>query len=91
MIEITHIMWGEKKIGIALHKMKSGDNDIKITEKDSKGNPYYPHPFVINKEQAISQYGINPIQKNGLPGIWVFIRDIVFNERRVENVTTTKA
>jgi len=77
MIEITHIKWSGNKIGIALHKLKDGLNEVLITAKNKSGIPYYPEQFIVDKERLIKQYGITTINKNHLQGIWIPINDLL--------------
>ena len=76
MISITHIKWGEKKIGIASHKMLSGNNVFEVTAEGKDGQRYYPGIFSINKAAAIERYGEATINKNGLKGVWVPLKDL---------------
>ena len=71
MIEIPYIMWSKKAAGVALHKLKEGDNLVKITAKDQRGQPYFPHTITINKSEAVKAYGVSTINKGGLRGIWI--------------------
>ena len=76
MIEITHIKWDGYKIGVALHKLKKGNNRIKITAKDKNGNRYYPKAYVVDKDTLIDKYGVSVINKNSLLGVWIPLREI---------------
>ena len=76
MIKITHIKWGGRKIGIALHKLKDGDNEIAITAKDKNGQFYYEDTYLMNRQKLIDIFGISTINKNSLRGIWVPLADI---------------
>ena len=75
-IEISHIMWSNKKIGVALHKMKKGVNIIRITAIGKDGKPYYPETFEVNREEVVVKYGISTINRNNLPGVWIPIADL---------------
>lgn len=76
MLKIKGIMWGERKIGIALHKLEDGNNAFEIDVVNSAGERFYPGIFVISKEAAIAKYGISTINKNNLQGIWIPLRDL---------------
>lgn len=76
MIDITHIKWSEKKIGIALRKLKPGLNQFVITAKDKNGDYLYPGIFTIHREEAIQKYGLAVINKRNLTGIWIPLEDL---------------
>lgn len=76
MIRIKGIMYGERKIGISLRKMVPGNNDFEITVEDRYGDLLYPGTFVINREDALSKYGVCTINKRGLQGVWVPLADL---------------
>ncbi len=76
MIKISHIKWSGRKIGIALHKLKDGFNEVQITAKDKDGNLRYPNHFIIDRQHVINIYGVSIINKNNLEGIWIPLTDI---------------
>jgi hypothetical protein len=76
MIKITHIKYSNRSIGIAASKKKSGPNKIQITAEDKNGTMLYPEPFRLDREIAIAKYGIQEINKGGLMGVFVPLRDI---------------
>jgi len=49
MIEITHILWKDRKIGVALWKLRNGENQIKITVKNKYGQELYPDILTVDK------------------------------------------
>jgi len=52
MIEITHILWKDRKIGVALWKLRNGENQIKITVKNKYGQELYPDILTVYKERS---------------------------------------
>ena len=77
MIRITHILWRRpRSIGIALSKLKKGDNEVKVTAKGTNGQLYYPNTLIVNRERAINIYGVKSINKNNLQGIFIPTADI---------------
>lgn len=76
MITITHILWDGRKIGVALNKLHEGWNRIKITTKNVKGEFLYPGTFVVDKDEIIGKYGVLIINKNGLRGVWIPLKEI---------------
>ena len=93
MIKITHIKYSNRSIGIAASKMRSGSNMIQITVTDKNGNLLYPEPFRLDRELAIAKYGIQEINKGGLMGVFVPLKDIeegTANEPHTQRNTTTK-
>ena len=76
MLEISGIMWGDKKIGIALHKLTPGLNKFVVTVKDKSGNLLYPNTYCIDRDQAVQKYGVTNINTNNLRGIFVPLADL---------------
>jgi hypothetical protein len=76
MIEITHIKWSRKAIGVALHKLEEGANTIKITVLDKNKELMYPVPIVTTKGELIAKYGVEEINKNNLLGVWIPLKDL---------------
>ena len=76
MIEITHALWKRHAIGIALNKLTPGLNKFKVTIKRVDGTIPYPETYVINREEAISKYGIEEINKKGMRGVFVPLDDL---------------
>ena len=64
-------MYSTRKAGVALHKLKDGENEIRVTAKNKDGKLLYPNPIIINKSDAIGMYGINIINNHNLKGIWI--------------------
>ena len=56
MIEITHILWRDRKIGVALWKLRNGENQIKITVKNKYGQELYPDILTVYKDELITKY-----------------------------------
>jgi len=56
MIEITHILWRDRKIGVALWKLRNGANQIKITVKNKYGQELYPDILTVYKDELITKY-----------------------------------
>ena len=78
MLIIKGIMWGERKVGLALHKLHSGENEFII---DVKG---YSGVYRVNKEDAINRYGISVINRGNLKGIWIPLDDLERKESKVQ-------
>ena len=76
MIEITHIKWAGKKIGIALRKLQHGLNYYTITAVGKDKKRYFPKVYKIDREAAIEKYGVSVINKGDLEGIWVPLSEI---------------
>lgn len=83
MIKVTHIKWSNKSIGVALHKLNYGKNTIKITAVGKDGKPYYTTPLVVDRGEIIKKYGVDVIQKNGMEGVWLPLKDF-FQEKKEE-------
>jgi hypothetical protein len=76
VIDITHIQWNKRAIGIALRKLHTGNNAFRVTAKDFRGAEYYPGTFAINREEAIKKYGVSVINKHNLSGLWIPLDDL---------------
>ena len=82
MINITHILWKRKAVGVALSKLKNGENIINITVKDKSGTRLVADPVKVTKEKLLNIYDIETINKRGLEGVFIPLADItrgVFN------------
>jgi len=75
IINISHIMYSKKAIGVALNKMKDGENIIQITVRNSHGKLVYPNELKIDRSTVIDLYGIMSINKHNLQGVWIPIAD----------------
>jgi hypothetical protein len=76
MINISGIMWKDRRLGIALHKLRPGDNKFKVTVLNCTKEPHFPGVYIINLEKAIEKYGISIINRGDLRGIWVPLNDL---------------
>jgi hypothetical protein len=90
MINISGIMWKDRRLGIALHKLRPGDNKFKVTVLNCTKEPHFPGIYIINLEKAIEKYGVSIINRNDLRGIWVPLNDLQSMKKIKEPKTLEK-